>query len=186
MVTVSIDELPREDGFPIGRYRLRYSTVTVTMWDAKLVEGVTVEPITGRTLARLHAAYGSDCTIEPWDDETRDLVASHLVARGHAARAARVRGNPPEIPSASAAPPLRVSAAPPPPPRPPPSPALRGPVTHVEPVDPIDPLVDHDVDEISDLNVLRAMAFGIGIEVDERWKAPRLRVEIRKARETAR
>jgi hypothetical protein len=187
MVTVTIDELPRQDGFPIGYYRLRYSTVTVTMWDAKLVDGVTVEPISGRTLARLHAAYGSECMIEPWDEETRELVADHLAATGHAARAAHVRGNPPEVPPPPA-PALHRAPAPAPapssPPAPPPQSAFRE--IHVEPVEAALPLIDHDVDEISDLNVLRAMASSMGVEVDDRWRAPRLRLEIRKARESAR
>lgn len=179
MVAVSIDELPRQDGFPIGRYRLRYSTVTVTMFDAAIVNGVTIVPITGRTLARLQAAYGSDCTIEPWDEETQELVAKHLEATGKAERAAEVRG---EASRARAHPDYSVRPGLHRPETPLPSRAAHeAPAT--ESVSSVEPLIDHDVDHISDLNVLRSMAAALGVDVDERWKQPRLRLEIRRARE---
>ena len=88
---IDIQELPRKDGFPVGMYRLRYSTVTMTTFDAKMVDGVTVDPISGRTLLRLRMAYGCQCVIEPADEETLELVIKHLEDTGRNARAAELR-----------------------------------------------------------------------------------------------
>jgi hypothetical protein len=186
MVTVTIDELPRQDGFPIGRYRVRYSTVTVTMFDCALVDGVTPEPVTGRTLTRLHQTYGSDCTIEPWDSETAELVGRYLEESGKGHRASQVRGEVP-VPrphQEAIRPGLRRQE----PPSSAPSPTVTA-AAHrhaVRPVGAVEPVIDHDVDMISDLNVLRSIAASLGVEVDERWKQPRLRLEIHKARDAAR
>lgn len=185
MATVEIQELPRKDGFPIGQYRLRYSTITVTMFDAEIVDGVTVAPISGRTLQRLRSAYGCECIIEPWDDETRELIAVHLESVGQGARATALRAGgdasvvpaalPPELPVPAAPPPVAERATR--------AGASVRPVDRTDSIDGVEPMIDQDVDHITDLNVLRSIATALGVDVDGHWKASRLRVEIRRARD---
>src|SRR4051812_40849011 len=69
---------------------LRYSTITVAYHDAKFVDGVTVEPITGKTMQRMRMAYGPECCIEPADEETFLMIVEHLQSIGKTERAAEL------------------------------------------------------------------------------------------------
>ncbi len=86
--TVDIADIPHEHGLPLGRYRLRYSGLNATTPGAQFVDGVTQEPVTGRYVQRLRMAFGTDCTIEPWDEDTLIAIAAHLESIGKKQRAA--------------------------------------------------------------------------------------------------
>jgi hypothetical protein len=44
------------------------------------------------------------------------------------------------------------------------------------------PLITDDIDSIENIDALRSIASGLYIDVDPKWKLPRLRAEIRRAR----
>lgn len=76
---LSIVDLPREHGVPLGRYRLRRDGCNEAFPGVRYVDGVSVEPVDGKAVARQAAAFGGAVIIEPWDEETGKLVVTHLL-----------------------------------------------------------------------------------------------------------
>lgn len=89
-MNLQLSELPRKAGLPDGKYRFRYSELSVKLPGCHLVNGVSVEPVTGRALVRVRGAYGPQSVIEPWDEETALAVVDHLESRNMTERASQL------------------------------------------------------------------------------------------------
>ena len=92
MPQLHVSDLPRQRSRIVGRYRLSLPDKRTAKYQgAAFVDGVTVRPVTGRAVLRLHAALKSrGLVIEPWDAETLELVVQYLQSRGKADRAAEL------------------------------------------------------------------------------------------------
>jgi len=107
---LEVFEIPRQKGQLQGKYRLTMTDGRSEKYPgARFVDGVTVEPVEGKTVKRLYAAFGPSLTIEAWDDETLSMVADTLRDRGEIDRAAELTSSPaarseattrPELPAA--------------------------------------------------------------------------------------
>lgn len=80
MLTVS--DLPRKQGIITGAYRLRMEGCNEVFSGADFRDGVTVSPVGGNTVNRLCSAFGSNITIEPYDDQTLAAILAWVRAKG--------------------------------------------------------------------------------------------------------
>lgn len=89
---LTLEDLPRKDGFAQGRYHLTHKLDSYQAYGYgfRFENGNTVEPLSGRPLMLLLMSQGIDFTIEPADDETRIGILDHLRDRGHTARLAQL------------------------------------------------------------------------------------------------
>lgn len=73
---LQLSQLPRKDLLVTGQFFAvhRSDSFTLDGFGFRFRDGRTIEPVTGRTCDRLHAAYGTDVTFIPADAETCDLV----------------------------------------------------------------------------------------------------------------
>lgn len=89
---LTLEDLPRKDGFAQGRYHLthKHDSYQASGYGFRFENGKTVEPLSGRPLMLLLMSAGVDFTIEAADDETRIGILDHLRDRGHTARLAQL------------------------------------------------------------------------------------------------
>lgn len=92
----SISDLPRSDDGLVNReFIAKHATASFTLeaHDFYFVNGVTVEPISGRTCDRLCAAYGSDIVFVPHTREDGEATLAWMMQyRAPAQRVDRLSG----------------------------------------------------------------------------------------------
>jgi hypothetical protein len=153
-------------GGVLGSYFLRHkqTDTNAVIGMVQFENGRSTQPFTGQQLLAFVAAVGADVDLEPADDAARAALGVAAVAEAH-------------VPNAPEAPPVaeKATAADEPEPLADTTEAASQSAVDLEPA-------DDDIDAVEDVDALRAIAAGLYVDVDTRWKASRLRSEIRKAR----
>lgn len=159
-MATDIWSIPRDpsSGAVVGSYFLLHETadLNATLGMVRFEQGRSTKTLAGRQLLSYVGAMGRYLTLEPADDAARAALG---------------------LPSEAA--PVVAETAPVAAPEVVPEPALADPVVTTPTADAPE---GDGLDAIDDVDALRSIAAGLYVDVDTRWKAGRLRSEIRKAR----